>query len=192
MAGRRANREGWSGYLGTAPGDATASEYAVPARRTDLVGLPPAFLTWGDIELFADEDDAYAQALQQAGVSVTTDVVEGAPHGFENWANDTPAARALVERAQDWLRGVIADADADDDGTATAPSTTENCRAATSGRRDAAKSSFSRSAEASLVFRVECDVRAHLPPARTGPLMRRAVTSQRRAGVFRVDACDRS
>ncbi|MBF0815988.1 alpha/beta hydrolase [Microbacterium paludicola] len=104
------NREGWAGYLGAEPGAATVPDYAVPARRTDLSGLPPAFLTWGDIELFAGEDLAYAEALRAAGVSVTTDVVEGAPHGFENWAKDAPVARALVARAQEWLRGVTAPA----------------------------------------------------------------------------------
>lgn len=101
-----ANREGWSGYLGTDPGGATTPDYAVPGRRTDLSGLPPAFITWGDIELFADEDRAYADALMAAGVPVEVDVVAGAPHGFENWAKDTPVARALLGRAQDWLLSI--------------------------------------------------------------------------------------
>jgi acetyl esterase/lipase len=101
-----ANREGWAGYLGAEPGAVSAPRYAVPARRDDLSGLPPAFLAWGDIELFADEDRTYADALGRAGVSVTTDIVGGAPHGFENWAKDTASARALVSRAQEWLRQV--------------------------------------------------------------------------------------
>jgi acetyl esterase/lipase len=103
-----ANREGWSGYLGQPAGGADVPPYAVPARRADLTGLPPAFLAWGDIELFAEEDRAYADALVAAGVAVTTDVVEGAPHGFENWAKDAPAAQALIERAQHWLRAATA------------------------------------------------------------------------------------
>ena len=98
-----ANREGWSGYLGTPPGAAIPPVYAVPGRRTDLAGLPRTFISWGDIELFAEEDHAYAEVLRQAGVPVTTDVVEGAPHGFENWANEAPAAQGLIGRAQDWL-----------------------------------------------------------------------------------------
>ncbi|MBX9244779.1 alpha/beta hydrolase fold domain-containing protein [Actinotalea ferrariae] len=101
-----ANRDGWSGYLGHEPGRAAVPSYAVPARRADLSGLPATFITWGDIELFAEEDQAYAEALAAADVPVTVDVVGGAPHGFENWAKDTPAARALLERAQDWLRTV--------------------------------------------------------------------------------------
>lgn len=103
----RANREGWSGYLAQAPGGAVVPAYAVPARRTDLEGLPAAFLTWGDVELFAEEDQAYAAALTAAGVPVTVDVVAGAPHGFENWANGTASAQALIRRAQDWLAGAV-------------------------------------------------------------------------------------
>ncbi len=99
----RRNRHGWSAYLGQEPGLPGAPTWSVPARRTDLTGLPPAFITWGDVELFAEEDAAYADALRRAGVPVAVDVVRGAPHGFENWARSTPPARALTDRAQRWL-----------------------------------------------------------------------------------------
>ena len=99
----RANRTGWRQYLGAQPGTVTPPPYAVPARRDDLSGLPSAFITWGDIELFAAEDAAYAARLAAAGVEVTTDIVAGAPHGFENWARHTEPAQALLERARDWL-----------------------------------------------------------------------------------------
>ena len=36
------NRLGWTSYLGRQPNLESAPEYAVPARRTDLTGLPPA------------------------------------------------------------------------------------------------------------------------------------------------------
>ncbi|MCS5729564.1 alpha/beta hydrolase [Herbiconiux moechotypicola] len=105
------NREGWSGYLGRAPGDpsdAAVPPYASPARRPDLTGLPPAFLSWADIELFAAEDGAYADRLRASGVEVHTDVVAGGVHGFENWAATTPVAQALITRAQTWLEGALA------------------------------------------------------------------------------------
>lgn len=98
------NREAWSGYLGTSPGGQDTPKYAAPGRRTDLAGLPPTYITYGDIELFAAENQAYADALTASGVSVTVDVVIGAPHGFENWAKDTDVAQDLILRAQDWLR----------------------------------------------------------------------------------------
>ncbi len=99
----RANHVGWRSYLGVEPGASEVPAYAVPARRDDLTGLPPAWITWGDIELFAAEDAAYAARLQDAGVAVTTDIVPGGAHGFENWARDTPPARALIARARAWL-----------------------------------------------------------------------------------------
>ncbi|MCW3493377.1 alpha/beta hydrolase [Microbacterium sp. SSM24] len=104
-----ANREGWSGYLGGEPGAESVPAYASPGRRTELTGLPPAFLTWTDIELFAEEDAAYADALHRAGVPVATDIVTGAVHGFENWGKDTPVAQALIERAQYWLGRALAE-----------------------------------------------------------------------------------
>lgn len=97
------NRMGWSSYLPVAPGAITVPDYAVPARRQDLSGLPPTWICVGDIELFLDEDTAYAERLRAAGVEVELDVVAGAPHGFENWAAETPPARVLVARAEEWL-----------------------------------------------------------------------------------------
>ena len=101
------NREGWAGYLGIQPGADEVPPYAAPGRRTQLEGLPRTFLTWADIELFAGEDRAYADALSAAGVTVTTDVVAGGVHGFENWASDTPVAQGLIDRAQRWLRDAL-------------------------------------------------------------------------------------
>ena len=104
----RANRVGWSGYLGdTFAGDDLAP-YAAAARRTDLSGLPPAFIAVGDIELFYAENVDYARRLEQAGVPVELDLVPGAPHGFENWASDTEPAKALMRRAHLWLRTAFA------------------------------------------------------------------------------------
>jgi len=102
-----ANRFGWASYLGREPGAAEVAEYAVPARRTDLAGLPPAWICVSDIELFHDEDVDYARRLEAAGVPVTLDLVAGAPHGFESWAADTAPARALIGRAQAWLADVV-------------------------------------------------------------------------------------
>ncbi|WP_353808759.1 alpha/beta hydrolase [Agromyces sp. SYSU T00194] len=101
----RANLVGWRSYLGSAPGAAEAPEYAVPARRTVLDGLPPAWVGVGDIDLFHDEDLAYAEVLRAAGVEVTTDIVPGAPHGFETIAWSSEPATAFRARAEEWLAG---------------------------------------------------------------------------------------
>lgn len=72
------NKYGWSAYLGGAD-----PEVAVPARREDLSGLPPAWLGVGTFDLFHDEDLAYAERLKAAGVPCEVEVVEGAFHGFD-------------------------------------------------------------------------------------------------------------
>lgn len=72
------NKFGWAAYLGDAD-----PAVAVPARREDLAGLPPAWVGVGDLDLFHDEDLAYAERLRAAGVPCDVEVVEGAFHGFD-------------------------------------------------------------------------------------------------------------
>ena len=99
----RSNLVGWRSYLGAAFGTDDVPRYAVAARREDLSGLPPAWLYTSDIELFHDEDVAYAQRLRAAGVDTTLDVISGAPHGVEAWAAGSGIARSLLKRARRWL-----------------------------------------------------------------------------------------
>ncbi len=77
------NRFGWESYLGRKCGAEDVPPYAVPARRTDLSGLPPAWLGVGTIDLFHDEDVAYAQRLNECGVRCELQRVPGAFHGFD-------------------------------------------------------------------------------------------------------------
>lgn len=103
----RNNEVGWRSYLGHAPGTATPPPYAVPARRDDLTGLPPAWIGVGDTDLFHDEDVTYAERLRTAGVAVTLDVVPGAPHGFDGWGSGTRIADDFTARATTWLRDAV-------------------------------------------------------------------------------------
>lgn len=79
----RSNRFGWESYLATEPGGPGVSPIAAPARHDDLSGLPPAWIGVGTLDLFHDEDLAYADRLEAAGVSCERVVVEGAFHGFD-------------------------------------------------------------------------------------------------------------
>lgn len=101
------NRFGWASYLGQAPGAAGVAKYAVPSRREDMSGLPPAWIGVGEIELFHDEDVQYAQRLEAAGVPVELKVVPGAPHGFEAWGQNTQIGQKHVASAIDWLKKLI-------------------------------------------------------------------------------------
>jgi acetyl esterase/lipase len=102
------NRVGWRAYLGVDPGAEHVPAYAVPARRQDLRGLPPAWIGVGDIDLFCDEDRDYAERLRAAEVAVTLDMVPGAPHGITSWASDTLITREHIRRAHDWLGQTLA------------------------------------------------------------------------------------
>lgn len=104
----RSNRIGWSSYLGAAVGAESLPPYAAAARREDLAGMPPTWMYTSDIELFHDEDVAYASRLRAAGTDVTLEVVSGAPHGFEAWASDQPMARELFTAARGWLQEHLA------------------------------------------------------------------------------------
>ncbi|MFK7842688.1 MAG: alpha/beta hydrolase [Sphingorhabdus sp.] len=77
-----------------------ASAYAAAARATDLTGLPPAYIMCGDLDLFLDEDIAYANRLRSSGVPVELAIYPGAPHGFNGFA---PQA-AVSKRANASIR----------------------------------------------------------------------------------------
>lgn len=100
----KANRAGWAAYLGAPPGSPGIPAWAAPARRTSYTGLPPAWIGAGTIELFYDEDRAYAASLTEAGVDATFDPVAGAPHAFEAMARNAPVTQAYIGRASSWLR----------------------------------------------------------------------------------------
>lgn len=95
---RRSNGFGWRSYLGDAD-----PNLAVPGRRTDLAGLPPAWIGVGTLDLFHDEDLAYADALQDAGVPTEVLVVPGAFHGFDQLAPRSSVSRGWFDSQCDWL-----------------------------------------------------------------------------------------
>ena len=97
------NRYAWSAYLGEEAGGADVSHYAAPARRTDLSGLPPAWIGVGTLDLFHSEDVDYAERLRRAGVPVELVVVEGAFHGFDVLFSKKPVSRRFWEAQRDAL-----------------------------------------------------------------------------------------
>jgi acetyl esterase/lipase len=78
-----ANRFGWQSYLCAAPGSVGINPLAAPARYEDLSGLPPAWIGVGSLDLFYEEDIAYANRLTAAGVGCDRLVIDGAFHGFD-------------------------------------------------------------------------------------------------------------
>ncbi|EHB55395.1 alpha/beta hydrolase domain-containing protein [Mycolicibacterium rhodesiae JS60] len=93
------NQFGWQSYLGGAD-----PAVAAPARRTDLAGLPPAWLGVGTLDLFHDEDLDYAERLRAAGVPCQVHVVPGAFHGFDAVATKSDVSNAFFYSQCDSLR----------------------------------------------------------------------------------------
>lgn len=103
----RANRYGWSSYLGAEPGSSSVRDGSVPARETDLAGLPAAWIGVGTLDLFHDEDLAYAERLRAAGVACEVDEVEGAFHAFDYLAPKTGVGRAFRQAQIDAMLGAL-------------------------------------------------------------------------------------
>jgi acetyl esterase/lipase len=103
----KSNRFGWTSYLGEEPGSADVSPYAAPARRDDLTGLPPAWIGVGSLDLFYDEDLAYAKRLAQSGVPCELLVVDGAFHGFDAIFRTSGVARDFHRAKADVLREAL-------------------------------------------------------------------------------------
>ncbi|MBA4794734.1 MAG: alpha/beta hydrolase [Phenylobacterium sp.] len=91
----QANRFGWRSLLGQEPGGEGVSPYAAAARAERLEGLPPAFIATGSLDLFLEEDLAYAQRLLRAGVPVELHVYPGAFHGFQ-WAAEAEVSQTAA------------------------------------------------------------------------------------------------
>ena len=94
---RESNTFGWKSYLGDLYGRDDVPGTAVPARETDLSGLPPTFICVGGADGFRDENIDYALRLGAAGVETELHVYPGVPHGhgvligtdiFRRWTRD--------------------------------------------------------------------------------------------------------
>ena len=101
---RAANIEAWQWYLGGGKPD----KYAAPARAEDLSGLPPTFIDVGTVDMFRDEDIAFAARLMQAGVPTELHVNPGAYHASEAFAPQTVLSQRIWERRFDALRRALA------------------------------------------------------------------------------------
>jgi acetyl esterase/lipase len=89
----------WRHYLaGQAPSPA-----AVPARRTELGGLPPALITCAEADPFRDEAVEYALRLLRSGVSTELHVFPGACHGFDSLLPDWSVSQRLFALQGDAL-----------------------------------------------------------------------------------------
>jgi acetyl esterase/lipase len=100
----RSNRWAWTAYLGRRPRIDDAPEYAAPARRADVAGLPAAWIGVGDLEVFYDEGVDYAAALKSAGVPCELVTVQGMYHTADGVRQDAPSMRRFRSDMVEHLR----------------------------------------------------------------------------------------
>jgi acetyl esterase/lipase len=101
---RAGNIEAWAWYLGGKEAD----QYAAPARAEDLSGLPPSFIDVGTVDLFRDEDIAFAQRLMQAGIPTELHVHPGSYHAAETFAPDSALSKRIWALRVDALKRALA------------------------------------------------------------------------------------
>ncbi len=106
---RISNETGWAALLGEARGGPDVSEYAAPARVTDLGNLPPAFIDVGVCEIFRDEAVAYAGGIWAAGGDAELHVWAGGFHAFDIFAPHTALSRGMIRTRDAWVEKIIED-----------------------------------------------------------------------------------
>ncbi|OTA54628.1 hypothetical protein K449DRAFT_377269 [Hypoxylon sp. EC38] len=81
------NDMGWKYYLGGKEKwertEGSIPYYAAPGRAGALHNLPPAHIGVSSLDLFKDEDMAYAARLAAADIAVEFHLYPGVPHGFD-------------------------------------------------------------------------------------------------------------
>jgi acetyl esterase/lipase len=93
------NITSWTALLGDKAGkpDADVSPYSAPARAKSLAGLPPAYIDVGELDIFRNEDIAYATRLLAENISTEFHLYPGLPHAFELIAPNISATKRAYE-----------------------------------------------------------------------------------------------
>jgi len=94
---REKNRFGWQALRGAYEPNDHRKGWFSPALADDLAGLAPAYLSTGALDLFLDEDLAFARRLIDCGVPTELHVYPGAIHAFEMVPDTSLAEQAAMD-----------------------------------------------------------------------------------------------
>lgn len=97
------NATGWRALLGSAVGSSAVTEFAAPARATDLSSLPSTYLQVGQVDTFRDEAFDFAARLARSGSLVEFHLWPGAFHGFQAVAPSAAISQACVATVDSYL-----------------------------------------------------------------------------------------
>ena len=98
----QSNQYAWNAYLADAPRAAPQ----VPARAESLAGLPRTWMHTVTLDLFRDENIAYANRLMAAGVPTELSVFPGGCHGYQGVPNTYLGKRYAHEFMDALARGL--------------------------------------------------------------------------------------
>lgn len=106
LLSRRAMQWFWDQYVPDT--DQRNEPYAAPLMASNLAGLPPALVQTAEYDPLRDEGEAYAAALERAGVAVQQTRYDGLIHGFFGMQDAVAAARPALSEAAEALRRHLA------------------------------------------------------------------------------------
>lgn len=89
------NKLAWKALIGVKEEEVDC--YAVPARATNLAGLPSTYIDVGTLDIFVHESIEYAQRLTREDVEVELHVWPRVPHAFEGLAPQTRYGQQALE-----------------------------------------------------------------------------------------------
>lgn len=104
---RKYNENGWRAYVGEKAGGEDVSPYAAATRATDLSGLPPAYVAVGTLDVFLDENIAYARRLIEAGVPTELHVYPGLFHGSDIFMPSATSSRKFIADRDEALKKAL-------------------------------------------------------------------------------------
>lgn len=94
-----------SNYVGDT--DPAGDPRISPVLATDLVGVAPAIVVTAEMDPLRDDGEAYADALEAAGVPVVRHRYEGLVHGFFAMGHFSSAAQTAIDEICADLRRIL-------------------------------------------------------------------------------------